>query len=220
MLTLIAEKRELSEKVPGLRRNSWLPGVVYGFEMPTDSVKVNLKDFKKIYQEAGENTLIALVVKEGEQEKRYESLIKTVQRDPLNHEFIHVDFYHPSAKKKIKTWIPIIFEGEAPAVRDFGGTVIKELKEIKVRGLAAQLPREIKVDLGRLKQLHDRVLIKDLSFGSATEILADPESIVALAVPAEAVEKELEKPVDESVEPVKVEEEELPENQEEAKDQE
>jgi len=219
MLTLSAEKREPSERVPGLRQNNWLPGVIYGFEMPTDSIKVNLNDFKKIYQEAGENTLIALVVREGEREKRYESLIQTVQRDPLSSQFIHVDFYHPSAKKKIKAWIPIIFEGEAPAVRDFGGTVIKELKEIEVRGLAAQLPREIKVDLERLKQPHDRILVKDLTFGSTAEVLADPESIVALAVPAEAVEKELEKPVDESVEPVKVEEE-LPENQEESKDQE
>lgn len=203
MLTLNAETRDVSEKVSALRQEEWLPGVVYGFEMATQPIKVKTKDFEKIYREAGENTLVALQIKDGQS---YDSLIQEVQRDPLTEQPVHVDFYHPSAKKKIEAWIPIDFEGESPAVRDFGGTVLKEMKELEVKGLAAHLPHEIKVDLSALKQPHDRILVKDLSVGSEIEILSDPESIVAMAVPAESVEEELEKPVEDSVEPVKPEE--------------
>lgn len=206
MLTLNIEKRDSSEKISDLRKAGWLPAVLYGFQLPTQSIKVNQKDFNQAYREAGESTLISLTIKDGDEEKKYPSLIHEVQRDPLSDRVIHIDFYHPSAKKKITASIPVIFEGEAPAVRNFGGTVLKEIKEIEVKGLAAQLPHEIKVDLGKLENLHDRILVKDLSIDANIELLSDPEGIVAMAVPVEDVEEELAKSVDEVAEPVKVEE--------------
>ncbi len=205
MLTLKAEKREASEGASTLLRQEWLPGVVYGFEMETRPLKINRKEFQKIYQEAGESTLVSLALDGGEKQEAYTVLIQEVQRDPVTDEIIHADFYHPSAKKKVEAWIPIVFEGEAPAVNNFGGTVLKEMKEVEVKGLAIHLPHEIKVDLGSLENPHDRILVKDLSVSPDIEVLADPESIVAMAVPAEAVEAELEKSVDEMVEPVEAE---------------
>lgn len=206
MLTLNIEKRDSSEKISDLHKAGWLPAVLYGFQLPTQSIKVNQKDFNQTYREAGESTLISLTIKDGDEEKNYPSLIHEVQRDPLSDQVIHIDFYHPSAKKKIIASIPVIFEGEAPAVQNFGGTVLKEIKEIEVKGLAAQLPHEIKVDLSKLENLHDRILVKDLSIDTNIELLSDPEGIVAMAVPVEDVEEELAKSVDEVTEPVKVEE--------------
>jgi len=214
MLTLKAEIRESSEKTPALRQEGWLLGVVYGFKMSAQPLKVNLKEFQKIYQEAGENTLVSLVLGKGDQEKSYASLIHEIQRDPVTDALIHVDFYHPSEKKKIEASIPILFEGEAPAVRNFGGTIMKEMKELEVKGLAAELPHEIKVDLGVLENIHDRILVKDLSIDSKIEVLSDPESIVATALPAESVEEELEKSVEETVGSVEEEGEEEEEKEE------
>lgn len=220
MLTLKAEIRESSEKTPALRREGWLLGVVYGFEMSAQPLKINLKEFQKIYQEAGENTLVSLVLGKGDQEKSYASLIHEIQRDPVTDALIHVDFYHPSEKKRIEASIPILFEGDAPAVRNFGGTIIKEMKELEVKGLAAELPHEIKVDLGVLENIHDRILVKDLPIDSKIEVLSDPESIVATALPAESVEEELEKSVEETVGSVEEEEEEEKEEEKEETKQE
>lgn len=218
MLKIEAEKRELTESSAELRQSGWVPAVVYGFQTENQPIKVSLKDFQKIYQEAGESTLVSVVVKEGDQEKGFPVLIQEVQRHPVSGQIIHADFYHPSEKKKIEASIPIVFEGESPAVHDFGGTVIKEMNEIEVKGLAIHLPHEIKVDLGALKEPHDRILVKDLSVNTQIELLADPESIVAMALPAEAVEEELEKSVDEEVTPVEKEEGEKEEAAEEAKE--
>lgn len=218
MLKLDTEKRESTESVEDLRQSGWLPAVVYGFQMKNQPVKVSLKDFQKIYQEAGESTLISLTVKDGDKEKSFSVLVQETQRHPVSDQIIHVDFYHPSEKKKIEAPIPIVFEGEAPAVHDFGGTVIKEMKEIEVKGLAIHLPHEIKVDLSVLKEPHDRILVKDLAVSSQIELLADPESIVAMALPAEAVEEELEKSVEEEVTPVEEEKEGEEEEEEEGKE--
>ncbi len=218
MLTLKAEKRESSEKASALRQEGWLLGVVYGFEMSAQSLKINLKEFQKIYKEAGENTLISLTLEEDGKEKIYASLINEVQRNPVTDALIHVDFYHPSEKQKIEASIPILFEGEAPAVRNFGGTIVREMKEIDVKGLAAELPHEIKVNLEVLENLHDRILVKDLAVDSKLEILSDLESIVATALPAESVEEELEKSIEETVGSVEKEEKEEEEEEEEKED--
>jgi large subunit ribosomal protein L25 len=214
MLTLNAEKRESSEKTDKLREQGWLPGVVYGFEMSPQAIKIVLKDFQKTYQEAGESTLVSLVVKGDSKEGGHSCLIQEVQRDPVSDQLIHVDFYHPSEKKKIEAWIPVSFQGEAPAVHNFGGTVLREMKEIQVKGLAANLPHEIAVNLETLENIHDRILVKDLEFGAQIEVLSDPEGIVAAALPTESVEEDLEKTVEESVGSVEEEQAEEEESEE------
>jgi len=206
MLTLNFEKRDSSEKNIALRQSEWLPGGLYGFQISSQSIKINQKNFNQLYREAGESTLISLTTQEDEQEKSYPCLIQDIQRDPVSGQIIHVDFYHPSAKKKITTAIPILLEGEAPAVRDFGGTVVRDIKEIEVKGLAIHLPHEIKVDLSILKNIHDRILVKDLVIDQNLELLSEPEGIVAIAMPAENVEEELAKSVDEVTEPIAEEE--------------
>jgi len=206
MLTLNFEKRDSSEKNIILRQAEWLPAVLYGFQISSQSIKVNQKDFNRMYREVGENTLVSLVTQENEKEKSYPCLIHEIQKHPVGGQIIHVDFYHPSAEKKIITTIPISLEGEAPAVRDFGGTVLRDIKEVEVKGLAIHLPHEIKISLDILKNIHDRILIKDLVIDQNLELLSDPEGIVAIAMPAENIEEELSKSIDESTEPI-VEEE-------------
>ena len=220
MLTLNAVKRELTESIDDLRRSGWLPAVIYGFEVDNSPLKIEVKEFEKVYREAGESTLVSVVIKGGEKEQSYLSLIQDIQRHPVSDRIIHVDFYHPSEKKKIEAPIPLVFEGESPAVSNFGGTVVKEMQEVEVKGLAAHLPHEIVVDLGALKKPHDRILVKDLSISSEVELLSNLESIVATALPAEDIEEELEKSVEDMVTPIqeeKGEEQTEEEEKEEAK---
>ncbi|MCH7605098.1 50S ribosomal protein L25 [Patescibacteria group bacterium] len=203
MLSITATKREPAnrrrKKVEALRKKGFIPSVLYGPKIESSSLQVISKEFEKIYKEAGESTLINLET-EG---KEVPVLIYEVQRDPLSGETLHVDFYQPDLTKEVEVEIPLVFEGEAPAVAELGGTLIHTIQEVEVRALPQNLPHEIKINVESLNTFEDRILIKDLLETKDVEVLQDPEDVVAQVVPAEDVEKELEAPLEEDVEGVK-----------------
>lgn len=215
MLSLSAKIRKTQgKKVKALRKKGLLPAVLYGPKIKNQSLEVDFKEFEKIYKEAGESTLISLGV-EGVKEK-YLVLIHNPARDPLTQKPIHIDFYQPSLEKEIEAKVPVVFEGEAPAVKGLGGTLIKNIQELEVKALPQNLPKEIKVDVSSLNTFEDNISIKDLSFPEGVEILRELDDIVAQVTPPEKVEEELEKPIEEKVEEVeKVEEEKKEEKPEE-----
>lgn len=218
MLTLSAKiRKETGKKVKNLREKGILPAVLYGPKIKNQSIEVDLKEFEKARKEAGENTLISLEL-EGVKEK-YLVLIHDPVKDPLTGVSTHVDFYQPSLEEKIEVDIPVVLEGESPAVKDFGGTLIKNISEIKVKAFPQNLPKEIVINIGNLNVLEDRILVKDLRVPEGVEIIkGQNEIVISLAAP-EKVEEELAKPVEEKVEEVKVVEKKKEEEAEEPKNE-
>ena len=214
MLTLTAKiRKELGKKVKFLRKQEILPAVLYGPKIKNLNLEVDLKEFEKIYKEAGESSLISLNV-EGKKQK-FLVLIHQIQFHPITGKPIHVDFYQPSLEEEIEATVPIIFEGEAPAVKTLEGTLVKNISEIEVKAKPTNLPKEIRVSIEKLKTFEDSIKISDLKLPEGVKILRDPEEIVALVTPPEKVEEELEKPIEEKVEEVeKVEEKEEEEESE------
>ena len=201
MLTLKADQRkEKGRRVAFLRKQSQIPAVLYGPALQTLAVLVKEKEFEKVYQQAGASLLVNLEA----EEKIIPVLIHEIQRDPVSSKVIHVDFYQPPLDKKIEITVPIMFAGDAPAVKDFGGTLIKNIQQIQVRAFPQNLPHEIKVEVSGLATFEDKILVKDLIRGEGVEILAKLEDIVAQVMPPEKVEEELAKPLEEKVEDVKI----------------
>jgi large subunit ribosomal protein L25 len=194
MLALASQRRNKEEKAALLRNQGLIPGVLYGPKTKASSLKVLEKEFQKVYEEAGESSLIQL----GEAPV----LIREVQRDPVRGNVIHVDFYQPPLDEEIEVTVPLMFQGEALAVRDLGGTLLKNIQEVEVRALPQNLPHEIVVDISRLITFEDKVLIKDLVRESRVEILRDLTDVVAQVVETKDIEEELEQPVVENVEAV------------------
>lgn len=219
MLTLSSKiRKEVGKKVKSLRQQGILPAVLYGHKIKNLNLEVDSKEFEKIYSKAGESSLITLVIAKGKDEAEAEAsslslnveekkqkflvLIHDIQFDHLTEKPIHIDFYQPELKEEVEVTVPLIFEGEAPAVKDLGGTLVKNISEVEVKALPQNLSHEIKVDIGNLKTFEDNILIKDLIVSKEVKILKEPEEIVAAVARPEKVEEELEKPVEEKVEEV------------------
>ena len=193
MISLSAKKREvLGKKVETLRREGLIPAVLYGPGTSPAVLTVFKKEFTTAYKEVGESSLVELEV---DQEKT-PVLIRDVQRHPLSGDPIHIDFYQPRLDEKIKIMVPVSLQGEVPAVKNFEGTLIQNVHEVEVSSFPQDLPSEIVVDVSTLKTLEDRILVENLQVESTVEILAEPDWIVAQVVPAENVEEELAKPVE------------------------
>jgi large subunit ribosomal protein L25 len=183
-----------------------IAAVVYGPDVTNASIEVDYPEFKKVLKEAGESSRIELNV-EGEKEKRL-VLVHEIQKDPVEDYFVHVDFLQPNLKEETEAEVPLVFEGDAPAVKDLGGTLVKNMSEIEVSALPQDLPHEIKVSLEGLKTFEDRILVKDLILPNNVKATANPEEIVALVAAQENVEEELASEIKENVEDIeKVEKE-------------
>ena len=108
MLTLAAKIRQnQGKKVKALRQQGVLPAVLYGPKIKNENLAVDLKEFEKVYEQAGESTLISLEVGG---KKKYLVLVYDLERDPLKDTPLHVDFYQPSLEEKIKVKVPLILE--------------------------------------------------------------------------------------------------------------
>lgn len=201
MLSLSAKiRKEIGKQTQSLRNKGLIPAILYGPGLKNVNLEVDLKEFEKILLEAGESTLLSLEI-EGSKEK-HPVLIYDLVRNPLSGVPAHVDFYQPSLKKEILAKVPIILEGEAPAVKNLGGTLIKNIGEVEVKALPGLLPKEIRVNVSSLETFENHILVKDLPVAQGVKIQRGPDEIIAHVSPVEKVEEELAKPVEEKVEEV------------------
>lgn len=198
MISLTAKTREKFGKKARLAGDSVIPAVLYGPKIKNQSIEVNAKEFSHIHKEAGESSLVSLVV-DG---KKFSVLIHDTQLDPISGNFTHIDFYQPILTEEVVVNIPVAFEGEAPAVKDLGGTLVKGFQEIEIKALPENLPHQITVNVESLKSFEDVILIKNLALPEKVKTTNDPEAIIASVLPPVKVEEELEKPIEEKVEDV------------------
>lgn len=214
MLILKAKTREKKEKLVTLREEGLLPVVLYGSKIENQPLKVNLKEFKKVYAQAGKSSLISLQP-EGHKEELL-VLINDIQSHPLTNEVIHVDLYRPALDEETEAFVPLVFVGESLAVRDSGGTLVKNFKGLEIRALPQNLPHEIEVNIEKLKTFDDIIFVKDLNLPEGVKALKDQDEAIVMVARPENVDEELEKTIEEKVEEVeKVEKKEKAEGTEE-----
>lgn len=201
-MELKAEKREiLGKSVNSLRKQGYIPAEFYGRGEENAHLAVRRDDFRKVFKEAGENTVIYLNMNG----KTEPALIYDTQEDHVTGDVLNIDFFRVRMDEKIKAKIPVEFTGASLAVKEKGGILNKSLAEIEVESLPADLPKEILVDISGLAELNQSIHVKDLSFSPNVKVVLDPETVVVSVSPP--LEEEIAPPVI-SVEDVKVEGEE------------
>ena len=111
-IELNAQKRVMVGKgLNSIRNAGLLPAVLYGKKQDAISLQIPLKDFYKVFESAGESTLVYINV-DGQ---AYPTIIHDISRDPISDNIIHADFYKVRLDEKIKAMVAVVFEGEAPA---------------------------------------------------------------------------------------------------------
>lgn len=200
-ISLSAETRkELGKQVKSLRKKNLLPAVLYGQKIKNLALTLDFKEFKTIFKKTGESSLINLKIKDKKEPLLV--LVHDFQKDPLSDQIIHVDFYKPDLQRKTKSLIPLKIKGHSPAVKNLGGTLIKNLYEIEVLALPMNIPHEIVVDISSLETLGSEIFVKELKVPNGVEILKNPEEAVVLIAAPARVEEDLERPIEEKVENV------------------
>lgn len=207
MVKLNAKIRNNKEaNIDKVRESGKIPAVIYGHKVKNITVNIDHKEFQKAYSEAGESSLVELKI-EGEKETR-PVLIHETQRDPVTDKFIHVDFFQASLTEEVEVEVPLVLEGASVAVKELGGTLVKNISQVLIKALPQNLPHEIKVSIDGLNTFEDHILVKDLILPQNIKVMLKPDEIIVSVAEPARVEEELAEEIKEDVEGVeKVEKE-------------
>jgi len=189
--------------VTRLRREGFIPGVVYGKAKEPTPVMVNRRELARLYaHRTSESALITLKIdgsaataadakkaapKGKAASGEYPALIKELQHDPVNGDAVHVDFQTIALTEKIRIKVPLALKGDPVGVKQDGGILEHFLREIEVECLPTNIPEAIEHEVSQMglgQNLHAR----DLVMPHDVRLMTDPDAVV-IAVLAPKVEK-------------------------------
>lgn len=203
-----------------IRRNEMIPAQVYGYGIENKNIQIDEKQFADVFRVAGYTSLINLSVEnDGEDSKPHTVIVRELQLHPVKNVVLHIDFYQPRLDQTIVANVPLTFVGEAPAVKDLGGVLVRAMDEVEVEALPADLPHDIEVDISQLSDFEKSIHVRDLVVADDVDLHHEPEDTVALVQPPRTEEEieALTEEVSEDIEGVEgVEEKEEPEEGEES----
>jgi large subunit ribosomal protein L25 len=155
-----------------LRKSGNVPCVIYR------------KD-KNIHFFAHENSFKNLVytpnahlVKLNIEDKEYQVVLKEMQFHPVKDNILHADFIEIHENKPVVINIPIKVSGDSVGVIAGGKLSIKR-RNLKVKGLAKDLPEVLPIDITNLK-IHEGVKVGELSYDKIE--LLDPKKSMVLTI--------------------------------------
>jgi large subunit ribosomal protein L25 len=179
-----------------LRAAGRIPAIVYGHGIDPISVSVDAKDLRTaLGGEAGSRALLRLVIGDGE----HLAMARQLQRHPVRHTVIHVDFQVVGRDEVVSAEVPIILVGEATAVFRDDGTVDQEMTVVTVKAKPADLPPNLEVDVSTL-EIGDSIRASDITLPPGVELDEDGDSPVVVAHAPRAVVEEAPAAVTEEIE--------------------
>ncbi len=181
LVELRSETRATTGKqVRQLRRQGWVPAVVYGPDLATTAIQAQERSMATAVRAAGSTLLINLFIDDAAQP--YPVLAREIQRDALNDRLLHVDFYQVRLTEKVRTTPRLEFHGEPALVKSGVAVLIHNMGDIEVECLPTDLISTIPVDASGLEKMDDTILVRDLVVPPGLTLLADPEAVVASLV--------------------------------------
>lgn len=170
-----------------LRAAGKIPGVVYGHGIDPLPVAVEARALRAaLSTEAGHNALLNLEV-DG---SAHLTLARELQRHPVRHNVIHVDFQIVRRDEVISADVPIALVGDAVRVHRGDGVVDQQVFSLTVQATPALIPNVIEIDVSGLS-IGDAVRVGDLALPQGVETEVDAEVAIVIAQPPQVSEGDL-----------------------------
>ena len=167
-----------------LRREGRIPGVVYGRAREPLALSLDARELERLLGHINaETTVIDLAVDGG----NTRTLIREIQRHPLQRNVIHVDFYELVAGEKVTVNVPIVLTGIPAGVRLSGGIMTQVLQELECTVDPANIPNRIEFDVTEVTIGHS-LHVSDLQIPDGVEVGNDAsETVMIVSAPKEEV---------------------------------
>ena len=190
------------KKVRFLRREGMVPVHFYGRGVDSLALQVEAATLRRVITAAGRNVPVKVNIdgRDGEEI----CFIRDAQRHPVSEDLLHVDFYRVDVDRVVRAEVPVILDGDAPAVPNLGGVLLQPFNSLEVEALPLDMPAALHVDVNGLEDFEAAVRIGDIPIAREVTILRDDQEVVARVAPPRIEEEEEE--VDELEEGIEGEE--------------
>ena len=175
-VVLAAKSREKkgSGEARRIRRAGRIPAVLYGRSGKAISIDLDAQDFTTRVRGISESTIVKVEV-DG---KPYEAFIKDSQRNIIDGNILHIDFYEVESGVLLRAKVSIQLKGNAAGVRD-GGILEFPLQQIEVECLPKDLPERIEVDISNLGA-NQSIHVRDLNLAQGIRVISAAELVIVL----------------------------------------
>lgn len=196
-LKLSAQQREGagSRQAQQLRKNGWLPCVVYDSAGKSFSIQIKRHALEILLRNRQDQNLILDLEIEGDKTRKV--LLKDMQQDRINDHLLHADFLEISMTRKIRISVPLKLVGEPIGVTQQGGVMEHLLRSVEVECLPGDIIKEFILDVSSLS-IGDTLSVRNIKADPKITILTMPDiAVVSVQIPRF---EEEEKPAEEAVE--------------------
>ena len=193
-MTLEVTRREKSGSgvAKKLRREGRIPAIVYGGDRDPVSISVGNKELSDLVRKGDHGIRSVFLLKLADSDQKRHAMIRDIQADPITRLPIHIDFVRVNMDEKVHVTVPIHIQGTPKGVKQSGGILDFQLREVEVECLPGDIPDEFVLDVSEL-DINDVLRVSDLSMPKGAELYDEDEERVVVTVSPKAVE-EVEEP--------------------------
>lgn len=189
-IILLLEKRgQVRKGLNKMRQSGQVPAVIHDPGKESINVQGSYIEILKVYQKAGKHHPVNLKLGD----KTYFTIIKDTDFEPDKYRLRHIVFDIIKQNEKVETEVPVVLEGEAPALKA-GLLVVKQLDHVEIEAFPRDLPDQLQVNVDNLTEVGNKLTVANIQVPSGVTILTKTELpiIIVEEKPAEEVEEETE----------------------------
>jgi large subunit ribosomal protein L25 len=150
-----------------VRRDGWVPAVIYGGNGEPMNIKMRYNQVLKAYTTGHLIDVLSIVKLEG---KDQQVIGRDIQVDPVKDLPMHVDFMRVDAKTKVTVNVPVRFLNEETSPGLKAGGVLNVVRhEVEVVAPATEIPESFEFDLSKA-ELSDTINISDTTLPKGVEL--------------------------------------------------
>lgn len=193
----VSKRDVMGKKTRFLRREGQTPAHLFGHGVESMALQCDTTELQHTIARKGTTRLVNIKVG-GEKEAR-SVFIREIQRDALTGTLIHVDLYQVNKSEKIKVALPIIFVGNAPALKQKNNIIEHIVNELYVESLPDDLPPQIEIDLSVLTEVNQAISVRDIKLKPGVTIEAPPDQLIVKITQVAEEKEEVVAPTAEAV---------------------
>lgn len=178
MSEIIIQAMDRTEKPKQARNNGFVPGVIYGKNMDSISVKFDERKLHKALRGRSQKAKISVQV--GDETKQ--CFVQEIQKDITLEKTIHIAMQVVEDDQVVKIKVPVIFNGNEK-LNEKRLILQPYISEIELSGPSIDMPEYLAVDVAN-KSLGEKFSVGDLMVKPSIKILDDPEKIIAAVIGA------------------------------------
>lgn len=155
----VTARTVFGKKVAKLRKEGFVPGVVYGAGIEPHAIQAQESELAKVIKAAGKHTPVMLTI-DG---KKRIAMVKDIETESTRAKITHVSFHAVNQNQPVIAEVPIHLDGEGESAAERAGLIVlQSLEIVEIRALPLDLPSELLVDIRGLTESGDRITLADV----------------------------------------------------------